>query len=107
MREYPSWSFSRGSKCPLRRENERLSAPVPASPGSGDPVQRAQFVAVRIAQISEIELAETTLAHARRILDRGPATGDARRVPGVGLRRAHREADRAAIACGRGRAIDR
>jgi len=40
-----------------------------------------------IAQIGEMELSRTAFAHARRLLDRRAAGGDARFVPGIGLRR--------------------
>src|SRR3546814_17402539 len=56
-----------------------------SSPASDDAMQRAEFVARRIAQISEIELAETAFAHARRVFDRGAARGDAGVVPCVTL----------------------
>src|SRR3546814_14561419 len=51
-----------------------------SSPASDDAMQRAEFVARRIAQIGEIELAETAFAHARRVFDRGAARGDAGRT---------------------------
>ena len=71
-------------------------------------MQGAQLVAVRIAQVGEVELALAAFAHAGRVLAGGPAGGDARRVPGVGLgRRGAGKANGAAVA-GRGRlAIDR
>src|SRR3546814_4999537 len=76
--------------------------------GSDDAVQRAELVARRIAQIGEIELAETTLAHARRVFDRGAARSDAGLVPRLCLFGIfHREADRAAVSDRRGFAVDR
>src|SRR3954447_12882313 len=70
-------------------------------------MESAELVAVRIAQIGEVELAEAPLAVTGRILDRRPARFDARRVPGIELFGAvEREADRAAIGVGRRRAVD-
>src|SRR5207248_11428595 len=61
-------------------------------------IKRAQFVAVGIAQISEIHLAGRPLAHAGRVLDGFAAIRDACLVPGLGLvGTAHQKADRAAI----------
>src|SRR3546814_10903603 len=79
-----------------------------SSPASDDAMQRAEFVARRIAQISEIELAETAFAHARRVFDRGAASGDAGVVPCVRLLGSvHRKADGAAVADRRRFAIAR
>ena len=50
-------------------------------------MQGADLVAVRIAQIGEIHLANGALAHARRVFTGRAAIGDAGSVPGVGLRR--------------------
>jgi hypothetical protein len=50
-------------------------------------MQGAELVAVRVAQIGEIELRAAAFAHARRIFDRRAAGRDARLVPGIGLRR--------------------
>jgi hypothetical protein len=44
-------------------------------------VQRAELVAVRVAQVGEIEFRAGVFAHARRVFDRGAADGDARLVP--------------------------
>src|SRR5438309_5859347 len=61
-------------------------------------MDRAQLVAVGIAQIGEIQRPGRALADARRILGRGAAVGDPGLVPGVGLLAVgHREADRAAV----------
>src|ERR1700722_14357284 len=62
------------------------------------PVQRTELVAVGIAQIGEIEFARGTLPETRRLFAGYASTGDAGRVPGVGLfRRTRGKADRAAI----------
>ena len=65
-----------GPCTPLRRANRQLH-----------PVQHAELVAVRIAQIGEVQLAEVALAHARRALA-GCAPGrEAGRMPGIRLLR--------------------
>src|ERR1700759_1758695 len=70
-------------------------------------MQRAQLVAVRVAQVSEIEFRRAAFAHARRIFDRGAAGRDARLVPRIRLRRIFRgETDGAAIGVARGLAVD-
>ena len=57
-------------------------------------MQPAKLVAVGIAQIGEVELAERILAIARRILDWHAAGLDPRRMPGVDfLRGIEDEAD--------------
>src|SRR5690348_5033015 len=58
-------------------------------------IQRAQLVAVGIAQISEIHLAGRALANARRVLDRLAAIRDTGFVPRLGLfGTAHQKPDR-------------
>ena len=52
--------------------------------GSAHPVQRAQLVAVGVAQISQIHLAHTAFAHAGRLFTGRAAIGDAGRVPRIG-----------------------
>ena len=52
-------------------------------------MQGAELVAVRIAQISQIHLACSAFAHARRVLAGFAAIGDAGGVPGIGLRKPH------------------
>jgi hypothetical protein len=77
------------------------------SSGSRHAKQRAQFVAIGIAKVSQIHRAGPTLARARWVLDRRPAIRDAGFVPGIGLFWAgHREADRAAVGVRRRLAID-
>jgi len=49
-------------------------------------MQRTQLVAVRVAQVGEIELRAAAFAHARRLLDHRAAGRAARLVPGIGLR---------------------
>src|SRR5687767_3408961 len=62
-------------------------------------VESAELVAVRIAQIRDVVLAEAGVANAWRVLDCGPAVGNARGVPGVHcLGAAGLEADGRAIA---------
>ena len=39
-----------------------------------------------VVQIGEMELSRTAFAHARRLLDHRAAGGNARLVPGIGLR---------------------
>src|SRR5665213_4382559 len=71
-------------------------------------MQRANLVAVGIAQIGDIELDPGAFANARRILAGLAAIGEAGRLPGVGLRgRIAGETDGAAVADGRGLAVDR
>src|SRR5436190_395586 len=71
-------------------------------------IKRAQFVAVGIAQISEIHLAGRALAHAGRVLDRFAAIRDTGFVPSLGLvGTAHQEADRTAIGMAGRLAVDR
>ena len=53
--------------------------------GLSDPVQRAELVAVGIAQISKIEFTHGGFAHAGRFFARFAAMGDAGRMPGIGL----------------------
>src|SRR4029453_2287070 len=71
-------------------------------------MQRAELVAVRIAQIGDIELYAAAFADARRILAGGGAVGETGGGEGVGfgLRR-RRKADGAAIGKRRGLAVDR
>src|SRR3954470_13425762 len=71
-------------------------------------MQPAELVAVRIAKISEIELAECVLPEARGILDRCPACFDAALMPGVNLFwTVEAEPNRPAIGTARRLAIDR
>ena len=71
-------------------------------------VQRAELVAVRIAQIGQIKTAKAGLAQAGRIFDGGAAMGDAGMVPSIGLFGAvHGKADCATIGMGGRLAIDR
>src|SRR5688500_13890621 len=95
-----------GSHSSRWRGPTRCSSP-PTRTGCSHPLERAELVAVGIAQIGEVEVAHSARAHPRRILDRLAAGLDARLVPGVGLLGAvHREADRAAVADGRRLAVD-
>src|SRR5207237_447765 len=72
------------------------------------PVKSAKLVAVRIAQISQIELAERILAIARRILTGGAARFDAALVPRVHLFGCVEvKADRAAVGVASRLAVDR
>jgi hypothetical protein len=71
-------------------------------------VQGAEFVAVGIAQIGEIEFARGVFAHARWVFAGPAAERDAGRVPGVGLfGRFGGKADGAAIGRGRRLTVDR
>src|SRR3954467_2924487 len=71
------------------------------------PMQRAELVAVGVAQISEVQFAEAALADAGRVLDRGAAILRPGLVPGIRLvGAAHREADRGAVPVGGGATID-
>src|SRR5258708_38771445 len=75
---------------------------------SAHPMQRAELVAVGVAQIGKVEFAGAALAHTRRIFATRRAMGDAGRVPRVGLLgRATGEADGAAIGRGCRLAVDR
>src|ERR1700709_1474324 len=68
----------------------------------------ANLVAIRIAQISDIELVAGAFTDTRRILARLCAVGDAGGVPGIGLLgRSGGKADGAAIGKGRRLAVDR
>ncbi len=70
-------------------------------------MQRADLVAVRVAQIRQVELAYPVIAKARGLFARGAAVGDAGRMEGVGLLGGlHGEPDGAAIAVGGGLTID-
>lgn len=69
---------------------------------SADPMQGAELVAIRIAQIGQVQVTHSGVADAGRVFD-GLATGfDARLVPGVHLfGAAHGKPNRSAIrACG-------
>ena len=71
-------------------------------------MQGADLVAVEIAQISEIDFAGGTFAHAGRLFASRPAIGDTGGMPRIGLLgRIAGKADGAAIGVGRGFAIDR
>src|ERR1051326_7743661 len=71
-------------------------------------IQRAQLVAVGIAQISEIHLAGRALANARRILDRLAAIRDTGFVPRLGLfGTAHQKRNRPPIGMAGRLAVDR
>src|SRR6185312_2488456 len=89
---------------------KRQPAPRQAAPAAQalrHAMQGAELVAVRIAQIGEIELAHPTLAHARRVFDRGAAIGDAGVVPGFRLvARGGCEADGGAVCARRALAVD-
>lgn len=70
-------------------------------------MQRAELVAVRVAQIRQVQLAYPVIAKARGLFARGAAVGDACRMEGVGLLGGlHGEPDGAAIAVSGGLAID-
>jgi hypothetical protein len=72
------------------------------------PMQRAELVAVGIAEIGEVELAEAGLAQAGGLLDRSAAVRASGFMPGLRVRGAvDDKADRAAIGVRRGLAVDR
>ena len=63
------------------------------------PVQRAERVAVGVAQIGQVELARRAFTKTRRVFTGSAAVGNAGRVKGVGLLRRHDlETNGAAIA---------
>src|SRR5688572_11685866 len=71
-------------------------------------MQAAQLVAVRIAQIGQVELPEWVLAISRRILATGAAGGAAAGMPLVDLgRRVEGKADGRAVPVGSRLAVDR
>src|ERR1700722_3581719 len=73
-----------------------------------DPVQRAELVAVGIAQISKVEFPDGGFAYAWRFFARFAAMADAGRMPGIGLFGGGRgKADGAAIGRRRRLAVDR
>src|SRR5688572_32294551 len=70
-------------------------------------MKRAQFVAIGIAKVREINLTGSALAHARRVFDRRAAIRYPGLMPCLGLFGiAHREANRAAIGSGGRLAVD-
>ena len=70
-------------------------------------MQGANFVAIRVAQVGQVQLAYAAVAPARRVFARGTTVGDARCVERIGLLgRLHIEADRAAVAVGRGLTVE-
>src|SRR5829696_8388889 len=72
------------------------------------PVQRAQLVAVGVAQIGEVERAERALAAAGRVLAGGASTRRPGLVPGLDLfRPVHGKPDRAAIGAAGRLPVDR
>ncbi len=73
----------------------------------GRPMQPTQFVAVRVAQVSQVELAHRTITKARRLFTRHAAVGNPGRMPGLDLfGRVHLETNRAAVAVASRLAID-
>src|SRR5688572_15403418 len=71
------------------------------------PVQPAEFVAVRVAQVGQVKLAHGTIAKARRVFTCGAAVGYTRRMPRVYLLGGLRlEANGAAVAMACRLAID-
>src|SRR5215468_7189008 len=74
---------------------------------SSPPMERADFIAVGIAQVGEIKLAESTLSPARRILDALASVGNAGVVKCFHLLGAvASKADGATVGVGRGIAVD-
>src|SRR5688572_4603653 len=70
-------------------------------------MKRAQFVAIRIAKVREINPTGGALSHARWVFDRRAAIRDPGFVPCLGLFGiAHREAERAPIGSGGRLAVD-
>src|SRR5688572_21477682 len=80
------------------REGSPRQGLIRDNSGSWDAMKGAQFVAIGIAEVREINLTGGALAHARRVFDRCAAIRDPGFVPCLDLFGiAHREADRAAI----------
>ena len=70
-------------------------------------MQRAELVAIGVAQIGQVQLAHSAIAPARRVFTGAAAVGNTCRMPGVNLLgRFGLEADRAAIAMASRLAID-
>src|SRR6516225_732384 len=104
-RRIPSRVLSRARAA---RKGAVLSFEISDNSGRRHAIKRTQFVAVGIAQVSEVHLAGGPLAHAGRVFDRRAAIRDTGFVPCLGLLGiAHREADRAAIGMAGRLAIDR
>src|SRR5438105_3259748 len=86
------------SRARAAREGSPRQRLIRDSSGSWHAMERAQFVAIGIAKVREINPTGGALAHARRVFDRRAAIRDPGFVPCLGLFGiAHREADRAAI----------
>ena len=92
----------------LAKEKRAKDGPPQGDNSGWHATERAQFVAIGIAKISEIHLPGGSLAHSRRVFDRRAAIRDAGLVPCVGLFGiAHRKADRPAVGGGGRLAVDR
>ncbi len=73
----------------------------------GRPVQGAEFVAVRVTQIGQVNFAGRAFAKPWRVFAGRAAIGDSRRMKSVTLLgRLHGEPNGAAVAVGRGLAVD-
>src|SRR5690606_31127366 len=101
VRQTAAGAAGRGPRGPLPK---RLPRPAPPRSAAGREAERVQLVAVRVAEIRGVEIAE---AQARRAFVLGAELERALVDPLHGLRRVARERDHRAVADARGLAVVR